>query len=149
MPTLIATVMIREVGTRATYTMSAPSRTDIDEDSPAGEATRRTVRAHLAHMTEEYASIGVQLARTIPSGDGNELANWEALRKLGPKRFNRLLPLRRKGQVATIPASAGKFPSTPGRTRKDERAGYKRSQRFLKGLKAPAATSTASGKRMA
>jgi penicillin G amidase len=92
----------------------------------------------------DSASIGVQLARTIPSGDGNELANWEALRKLGPKRFNSLLPLRRKGQVATIPASAGKFPSTPGRTRKDERAGFKRSQRFLKGLKAPKAASTAS-----
>jgi penicillin G amidase len=92
----------------------------------------------------DSASIGVQLARTIPSGDGNELANWEALHKLGPKRFNSLLPLRRKGQVATIPASAGKFPSTPGRTRKDERVGFKRSQKFLKGLKAPAATSTAS-----
>ena len=32
-PTLIATVMIREVGTRATYTMSRPSSTDIDDDS--------------------------------------------------------------------------------------------------------------------
>src|ERR1044072_5923152 len=91
------------------------------------------------------AARGVQLARTIPSGDGNELANWEALRKLGPKRFNSLLPLRRKGQVATIPASTGKFPATPGRTRKDERIGFKGSQRFLKHLKAPKAASTASG----
>jgi 2-polyprenyl-6-methoxyphenol hydroxylase-like FAD-dependent oxidoreductase len=33
----------------------------IEEDTPAGEATRRSVSAHLAHMTEEYASLGVQL----------------------------------------------------------------------------------------
>jgi penicillin amidase len=91
----------------------------------------------------DSAAIGVQLARTIPSGDGRELENWTALRKLGPKRFNSLLPLRRKDQVATIPASAGRFPSAPGRTRKDERIGFKRSQKFLKHLKAPAATAGA------
>jgi 2-polyprenyl-6-methoxyphenol hydroxylase-like FAD-dependent oxidoreductase len=33
----------------------------IDQDTPAGEAARRTVSAHLATMTEEYASLGVQL----------------------------------------------------------------------------------------
>jgi 2-polyprenyl-6-methoxyphenol hydroxylase-like FAD-dependent oxidoreductase len=38
-----------------------PDVTAVDEDSPAGEATRRTVSAHLATMTEEYASLGVQL----------------------------------------------------------------------------------------
>ena len=88
----------------------------------------------------DSAAIGVQLARTIPSDDGRELENWRALRRLGAKRFNALLPLRRKGQVATIPASAGRFPSTPGRTRRDERIGFKRSLRFLKGLKRPTAT---------
>jgi penicillin amidase len=92
----------------------------------------------------DSASVGVQLARTIPSGDGNELANWQALRQLGAKRFKSFLPLRRKGQVATIPASAGRFPSTPGRTREDERIGFKRSSRFLKGVKAPKAEATAS-----
>ena len=90
----------------------------------------------------DSASVGVQLARTIPSDDGRELENWEALRKLGAKRFNRLLPLRRPDQVATIPASEGRFPSNPGRTRKDERAGFTRSQRFLRGLRAPKATAT-------
>jgi penicillin G amidase len=88
----------------------------------------------------DSAAIGVQLARTIPSGDGNEVANWIALRRLGAKRFKALLPLRRKGQVTTVPASAGRFPSAPGRTRKDERIGFKRSLRFLKGLKPPKAT---------
>jgi acyl-homoserine lactone acylase PvdQ len=91
----------------------------------------------------DSASIGVQLARTIPSDDGRELENWAALRKLGAKRFAKLLPLRRKGQVATIPASEGRFPSTPGRTRKDERIGYTRSRRFLRGLKAPKAAASA------
>ena len=85
----------------------------------------------------DSAAIGVQLARTIPSGDGRELENWAALRKLGAKRFNTLMPLRRAGQVATVPAAAGKFPSNPGRTRKDERAGFKRSVRLLRGLRAP------------
>ena len=33
----------------------------IDEASPAGEATRRKVSAHPATMSEEYASLGVQL----------------------------------------------------------------------------------------
>ena len=38
-----------------------PPIDDIAEDTPAGAATRRIVSAHLATMTEEYASIGVQL----------------------------------------------------------------------------------------
>ena len=93
----------------------------------------------------DSASIGVQLARTIPSDDGRELQNWEALRKLGSKQFDRLLPLRRPGRVVTIPASEGSFPSNPGRTAKDERAGFKATQKYLKPLKAPkAAAATAS-----
>ena len=91
----------------------------------------------------DSAAIGVQLARTIPSDDGRELENWAALRKLGPKRFNRFLPLRTRGQVATIPVAEGRFPSNPGRTRKDERIGYKRSRAFLKRLRAPKRTASA------
>jgi 2-polyprenyl-6-methoxyphenol hydroxylase-like FAD-dependent oxidoreductase len=40
---------------------SMPDVTLIDENSAAGEATRREVSAHFATMTEEYASLGVQL----------------------------------------------------------------------------------------
>jgi penicillin G amidase len=87
----------------------------------------------------DSAAIGVQLARTVPSGDGHELANWRALRALGAKRFAKLLPLRRAGSPSTVPASSGRFPSQPGRSRSDERRGFKASQRFLKGLKAPKA----------
>lgn len=87
----------------------------------------------------DSVAIGVQLARTIPSDDGRELENWRALRKLGARTFNRLLPLRTPGQVAIVPASAGRFPSNPGRTRRDERAGFRRSRRFLRGLRPPKA----------
>jgi acyl-homoserine lactone acylase PvdQ len=87
----------------------------------------------------DSAAIGVQLARTIPSGEGRELENWKTLRALGARRFKQMLPLRRSDQVATVPASAGRFPSDPGRTRKDERIGFKRSLRFLKTIKAPKA----------
>jgi hypothetical protein len=38
-----------------------PPTEAIEEDSPAGEAARRKVSAHVATMGEEYASIGVQL----------------------------------------------------------------------------------------
>ncbi|HWM11704.1 MAG TPA: penicillin acylase family protein, partial [Solirubrobacteraceae bacterium] len=93
----------------------------------------------------DSASVGVQLARTIPSDDGRELQNWEALRRLGARRFNRFLPIRRGDQVVTVPASEGRFPSNPGRTRRDERIGYARTRRFLEDLRAPkaAAASTA------
>ncbi len=87
----------------------------------------------------DSAAIGVQLARTVPSDDGHELDNWRALRSLGAKQFAKLLPLRRAGSPSTVPASAGRFPSQPGRSRADERRGYKASQRFLKGLKPPKA----------
>ncbi len=80
----------------------------------------------------DSVAIGVQLARTVPSGDGFELENWRALRALGAKRFARYLPLRQKGETVTVPASSGRFPSQPGRTRRDEKRGFKASRKFLK-----------------
>ena len=88
----------------------------------------------------DSAAIGVQLARTVPSDDGRELDNWRALRALGAKRFARYLPLRQPGQVYTVPASRGQFPSQPGRSRADEKKGYKASQKFLEDLKPPKAS---------
>jgi penicillin G amidase len=85
----------------------------------------------------DSAAIGVYLARTVPSDDGEEIANLRALRALGPRLFNRLLPLRTKGQVPTVPRSEGLFKSQPGRTRKQERRAYKRSQRFLADVSLP------------
>jgi penicillin G amidase len=85
----------------------------------------------------DSARVGVQLARTIPSGDGNELENARALKTLGARRFTDLLPLRIRGQVATVPASEGRFPSQPGRRREQELEGFDRSRAFVRALKLP------------
>jgi penicillin G amidase len=83
--------------------------------------------------------IGVLEARTIPSGDGNELQNLAALRKLGARRFDQYLPLRVAGELPTIPAHAGSFPSRPGRTRDQEKAAYARSRLWLRRVPFPKA----------
>jgi penicillin amidase len=85
----------------------------------------------------DSAAIGVYLARTVPSDDGEEQANWEALRTFGPKLFDAILPIRTKGQIGSVPASEGSFPSQPGRTRKQERQGFANSRRFLAGVPPP------------
>jgi len=96
----------------------------------------------------DTARIGVFLARTVPSGDGAEIENARALRELGPKAFDRLLPLRTKGRVPTVPRSSGVFPSQPGRTRKQERRAFRRSQRFVAGLELPEAAGSGSAARV-
>ena len=68
------------------------------------EALARALNVPLRDWsTIDTARIGVLLARTIPSGDGNELPNLAALRKLGPKKFDQILPVRGvPGEVLTI-----------------------------------------------
>ena len=85
----------------------------------------------------DSAAIGVYLARTVPSDNGEELNNARALKALGPKLFDQLLPLRIPGQVASVPRSSGLFPSMPGRTRREERRAYSRSRRFIGGTPLP------------
>ena len=85
----------------------------------------------------DTARVGVFLARTVPSGDGREIENARALRELGPKGFDKLLPLRTDGSQPTVPASSGIFPSQPGRTRKQEKAAFTRTQRWLRGVTLP------------
>ncbi len=89
---------------------------------------------------EDLESIGVYLARVTPNGDGSELTNMQAIQESGPKKFNEILPLRVKGQVSTIPAKDGQFPSVPGRTRAQEKAALARSYAYVKDLPVPAAT---------
>ncbi len=79
-------------------------------------------------------AVGVFLARTVPSGDGNELNNLRALQKRGPDVLDALLPLRIKGQVATIPRSDGLFAQGRAQSRKAERAAFRRSIAFAKTL---------------
>ena len=80
----------------------------------------------------DSARIGILLARTVPSGDGNELANAQALGQIGPRGFNRLHPVRTKGAIPTIRRGEGRFPAQPGRSRADERRGFKRTRRYLR-----------------
>jgi acyl-homoserine lactone acylase PvdQ len=94
------------------------------------------------HFTvEDLAAIGVFLARTTPNGDGADLQNMQAIQASGPARFNRILPLRIRGQISTVPRRDGLFPSVPGRTRRQEAAALRRSYAYLKGIPLPAASS--------
>jgi acyl-homoserine lactone acylase PvdQ len=86
---------------------------------------------------DDTLRVGVFLARTIPSGDGLELDNAHALRAIGARAFNRLLPLRTPRRIATVPRSEGVFPSQPGRSRRRERRAFARSRRFMSGLALP------------
>jgi acyl-homoserine lactone acylase PvdQ len=88
--------------------------------------------------TRDTLTIGVFLARTVPSGDGEELANARALAAIGGPTFDRLLPIRLGDQVPTVPAGEGLFPSQPGRSRKQERKAFARSKTFLRGVRLPA-----------
>lgn len=94
---------------------------------------------------EDSAAIGVYLARTVPSDDGEELNNVRALRAFGPQLFAKLMPIRERGQVSTIPRSSGVFPSQPGRTRADEQAAWTRSKQFALSLPLPETNSANGG----
>jgi penicillin G amidase len=80
---------------------------------------------------EDTARVGVFLARTVPSGDGVELENAQALDRMSSKDFKILHPVRTPGRRITVPRSEGKFPAQPGRTKRDERIGFRRSRKFL------------------
>ena len=59
---------------------------------PAEYAALGTMPEHL--QVHEMAAIGIYLARTTPSDDGEELANLEGFQAVGRKTFNRVFPLR-------------------------------------------------------
>jgi penicillin G amidase len=85
----------------------------------------------------DLLAIGVFLARTTPNGDGDDLTDAQALRELGPAKFNTILPLRIAGQISTVPGADGLFPSDPGRTAAQEHAALLRSARFVRSLPLP------------
>jgi acyl-homoserine lactone acylase PvdQ len=95
-------------------------------------------------QVHEMAAIGIFLARTTPSDDGEELANLQAFRMIGPKAFNRVFPLRTPGQWGTVPKRDGLFPSRPGMTRKQERTAFKRSSAYARAMPLPEAEASAS-----
>src|SRR4051812_7593892 len=94
----------------------------------------------------EQAAIGVFLARTVPSGDGNELTNLRMLRENGRDALEKLVPIRQKRETYTIPPSEARFPSQPGRTRKQERAGYKRTLAASRDWDLPSAKAAANSR---
>src|SRR5436189_3921444 len=92
-----------------------------------------------SHFTvPDLVRIGVYLARQTPNGDGEEIDNMKAVDAGGPRVFDRILPLRVKGQVSTVPRANGLFPSDPGRTRAQERAALLRSYKYVRTLPVPA-----------
>jgi penicillin amidase len=102
---------------------------DLPAEYPATGTTLEPWTVH------DSVAVGVYLARTIPTNadpEGLELANLRALHELGPSWFQRLLPLRQRHPLTTIPGK--RFVSQPGRSRADERRGFRRSQRFAKTL---------------
>jgi penicillin G amidase len=82
-------------------------------------------------------SVGIFLARTVPSGDGNELGNLEAVKEGGRRVLEELLPLRIPGQVSTVPRNEGLFPQGERRTPAEERRALDRSLRFAQDLPLP------------
>jgi penicillin amidase len=91
----------------------------------------------------DSARVGIFLARTVPSGDGAELDNALALQRMGGRDFQTLLPLRSPRRLTTVSRSQGAFPSQPGRTRADERAGWRKSHRYIDRLDLSGVANTA------
>jgi hypothetical protein len=92
--------------------------------------------------------IGVFLARTVPSGDGEELRNLRALQAEGmrPAVLDALLPVQPPRQVSTIPRSEGTFPQGRALSAKQVTAARDRSLAFaatLPGTPASLARATA------
>ena len=96
----------------------------------------------------EQAAIGVFLARTVPSGDGNELENLELLRGAGRRALDALVPIRQKRETYTIRPSEGRFPSVPGRTRKQEHRAFRRSLHASRKWELPAEEEAAAARLM-
>jgi penicillin amidase len=82
-------------------------------------------------------SVGVFLARTVPSGDGEELRNLRVVQESGARALDALLPLSIKGQLSTIPRADGLFPQGAPLTKKQAAAAEKRSLAFAATLPRP------------
>lgn len=116
-----------------TYVQSSPA--DLPGEYPVTATPLRP------WAVRDSVAIGVYLARTIPTNadpHGLELVNAKALSLSGSKVFDTLLPLHPRRPSPTIPASEGRFPSQPGRTRQQERLAFRRSASLARTLPLPA-----------
>ena len=123
----------------------AEARSDPPQKMPGEFAAVGEPQGPADWKVDDSVAIGIYLARTVPSDDGEELNNVRALRSFGAGLFAKLVPLRARHQVATVPRSSGRFPAQPGRTRKQERAAYKRSREFALSLPLPETNSANGG----
>ncbi len=80
---------------------------------------------------QDTLSVGVFLARTVPSGDGQELRNLRAVEAGGATVLDRLLPRSTRRQLSTIPRSEGLFPQGRRLSAKKAAAARKRSLAFV------------------
>lgn len=99
--------------------------------------------------TVDTLGVGVFLARTVPSGDGNELRNLRALQDSGPRALDALLPRSIPGQLATIPRSEGLFPQGRALSAGQAAAARRRSVAFAATLPRPSAALTRAAARKA
>jgi len=98
---------------------------------------------------DDTIAVGIFLARTVPSGDGNELANLRTVQESGIRALQRVLPLRTPGRRPTVPASEGRFDQGRHRSAKEEQAALKRSLAFAATLPKPSASVIAAPARKA
>lgn len=94
--------------------------------------------------------IGIFLARTVPSGDGQELRNLRAVQDSGsPAVLDALVPLQVRGQRTTIPKSEGLFPQGKPLSAKKAAAARKRSLRYIATLPKASAEQASAASRKA
>ena len=101
----------------ATASTTCIAEVRIDPFEAPGRVHRAGRPLHATSPTVEQAAIGVFLARTVPSGDGNELDNLKLLRGAGRKALDALVPIRQKRETYTIVPRGGDLqePARPHR----------------------------------
>jgi len=98
---------------------------------------------------DDTIAVGIFLARTVPSGDGNELANLRTVQQSGPRALQKVLPLRTSGRRPTIPVADASFTQGRKRSAKEEQAALKRSLAFAATLPRPSAAAAGAPARKA
>ncbi len=100
--------------------------------------------------TLDLTYIGIFLARTVPSGDGQELRNLRAVQDSGsPGVLDALVPLSVRGQRPTIKRGEGDFPQGKPLSKKKAAAARRKSLRFVAGLPKPSAEQATASSRKA
>ena len=134
---------------RARFTAYAPGRECVDRPR-ATHAEGPAARVQRAEdplrnwSVRDSVTIGVFLARTIPSSDGAELQQPPGAARARSRRPSTSSSRSAvAGSVSSVPRASGLFPSVPGRTAAQERAAFTKSQSFVASLPLPPAAAAA------